>query len=108
MSITVRILKADDQQLLARVATGVFDHSVQDRLSQEFLSDARHHLAVAIDSGVVVGMASAVHYVHPDKEPQLWINEVGVAPTHQNQGLGKQLVTALLGLARELKCTEAW
>jgi hypothetical protein len=23
---------------------------------------------------VVVGFASAVHYVHPDKAPQMWIN----------------------------------
>ena len=55
----------------------------------EFLADSRHHLAVAVDEGRVVGMASAVHYVHPDKPPELWINEVGVAPTHRGLGIGR-------------------
>jgi hypothetical protein len=52
-------------------------------LTPQFLSDPRHHLAVAIDEGWVVGMASAVHYVHPDKAPQLFINEVAVTPPYQ-------------------------
>ncbi|MBE9042786.1 GNAT family N-acetyltransferase [Oscillatoriales cyanobacterium LEGE 11467] len=56
----------------------------------------------------VVGMASAVHYVHPDKPNELWINEVGVAPAYQHRGIGKQLLEKLFDLARELGCTEAW
>jgi GNAT superfamily N-acetyltransferase len=63
---------------------------------------------VAIDEGRVVGMASAVHYVHPDKAPQLWINEVGVAPPYQGQGIGRRLMERLLDRGRELGCREAW
>ncbi len=68
----------------------------------------RHHLAVALDGDVVVGMASAVHYVHPDKPPELWINEVGVAPTHRSAGVGRQLLQALFVRGRECGCREAW
>lgn len=53
-------------------------------------------------------MASAVHYLHPDKPPELWINEVGVAPTHQNAGIARRLIAALLDRGRELGCREAW
>jgi aminoglycoside 6'-N-acetyltransferase I len=53
-------------------------------------------------------MASGVHYVHPDKEPQMFINEVGVSAAYEGQGLGRRLLTALLGRASELGCTEAW
>jgi Acetyltransferase (GNAT) family len=54
----------------------------------EFLADARHHLIMALNSGTVVGFVSAVHYLHPDKAPpEFWINKVGVAPTHQGQGI---------------------
>ena len=53
-------------------------------------------------------MASAVHYVHPDKRPQLWINEVGVAPSHQRRGLARAILERLKALGRELGCTEAW
>ena len=108
MPIEVRILNVDDRALLSRVTAGVFDGPVDPRLSAEFLSDSRHHLAAAVEAGCVVGMASAVHYVHPDKEPELWINEVGVAPTHRGMGLGGRLVRALLERGRALGCTEAW
>lgn len=94
--------------LLERVAVDVFDHAVDPRLWAEFLVDPRHHLAVAIDDEVVVGFASAVHYLHPDKPPQLWINEVGVAPSHQRRGLARALLDALLAKGRALGCSEAW
>jgi ribosomal protein S18 acetylase RimI-like enzyme len=53
-------------------------------------------------------MASALHYVHPDKAPQLWINEVGVAPSHQRRGVARRLMEAMLAHGRALGCTEAW
>ena len=53
-------------------------------------------------------MASAVDYVHPDKAPQLWINEIGVAPAHRRRGVGRRLLDALLAHGRTLGCTEAW
>ena len=94
--------------MLHDVAPDVFDNAIDPRWTAEFFGDPRHHLAVAIDASRVVGMASAVHYVHPDKPPQLWINEVGVAPTHQGRGIGRHLIDTLLGHARTLGCTEAW
>lgn len=108
MSIEFRILGRDDEALLSRVAPGVFDHDVDSALSREFLHDPRHHLAVALEDGTVVGFASAVHYVHPDKPVELWINEVGVAPTHQRQGLGRRLLQTMFAHGRGLGCREAW
>jgi GNAT superfamily N-acetyltransferase len=108
MTLTLRLLGADDESVLRHVAPDVFDGPVDPRWSAEFLADPRHHLAVALDAGQVVGMASAVHYVHPDKAPQLWINEVAVAPTHQGQGIGRRLLELLLAHGRTLTCTEAW
>ena len=108
MSIDIRLLGPNDPGVLGRVADGVFDGPVVARWTGEFLADARHHLVVAVEAGVVVGMASAVHYVHPDKAPQLWINEVGVAPTHRRRGIGRRLLDALLAHGRTLGCTEAW
>jgi len=105
---TVRTLGREDAPVLGRVAPGVFDHPIDPRWTAEFLDDPRHHLAVALDDGQVVGMASAVHYVHPDKPPALWVNEVGVAPTHQGQGIGRRLLECLFEHARSLGCREAW
>ena len=106
--IEIRILGADDGGILAIVAEGVFDGPVNTQLVSDFLADPRHHLAVAIEEDQVVGMASGVHYIHPDKSPELWINEVGVASTHRGRGLGKRLLAALLDLGATLGCREAW
>lgn len=108
MTLSIRLLGKADVAVLSRVASDVFDDDVDPVRSLECLQDPRHHLAVAIDDDIVVGFASAVHYVHPDKPPELWINEVGVAPTHRRRGIGQQVLRALFGRGRELGCREAW
>lgn len=108
-SVVIRILGATDAAVLERISDDVFDNPVDANLTLEFLKDPRHHLATAIsENQIVVGMASAVHYIHPDKPAQLFINEVGVAESHQGQGIGSQLLAELLALGRRLGCTEAW
>ncbi|MBA4780001.1 MAG: hypothetical protein A2792_18590 [Sphingomonadales bacterium RIFCSPHIGHO2_01_FULL_65_20] len=106
--IEVRVLGSDEAQVLAHVAADVFDNPVDPQQTAAFLADPRHHIAVAIDAGQVVGFASGVDYLHPDKPPELWINEVGVAPSHQGQGLGKRLMACLLDHGRTLGCANAW
>jgi len=107
-ALDVRLLRDGDDDVLARVADGVFDNAVSKTWSREFLADPRHHLFVACADGLVVGMVSAVHYVHPDKAPQLWINEIGVAPSHQGHGVGRRLLDAMLAHGRAIGCSEAW
>ena len=108
MSIEIRILDSKSAHVLEHVAPEVFDKSVNRDLTDQFLSGSRHHIAVALDGKTVIGMASAVDYVHPDKPLQLWINEVGVAPQYHRKGVGSRMINALLNLGRELGCYEAW
>jgi aminoglycoside 6'-N-acetyltransferase I len=106
--IEVRLLGPGDLAVLERVAPDVFDGPIRPNRAAEFLADPRHHLAVALAGGEVVGFASGVHYVHPDKEPELWIAEVGVSPAHRRGGLATRLLGRLKALARELGCTQLW
>jgi ribosomal protein S18 acetylase RimI-like enzyme len=108
MPITVRLLGPDEATILDNVAADVFDHAIDPRLCAEFFADPRHHLVVALDHDLVVGMASGVHYVHPDKPPQLFINEVAVAATHHSQGIGRRLVATLVAHGEAIGCDEAW
>lgn len=78
------------------------------RLAADLLADPRHHLVVALDRGVIVGFVSGVHYVHPDKPAQMFINEVGTADSHRAQGVGKAMLGTMLDRARSLGCSEAW
>lgn len=108
MEIVVRILGTGESAVLESVHPDVFDHAIEPRWAAEFLGDPRHHLAVALAQGTVIGMASAVHYIHPDKPPELWVNEVGVAPPYRNQGVGRRLLRTLFARGRELGCGQAW
>ena len=108
MSCEIRVLGPGDEALLSDAVPGVFDHAVVPALAREFLADPRHHIAVAVVDGRVVGFASAVHYVHPDKPAELWINEVGLALAFRRRGLGRQLLQTLFRLGTALGCAEAW
>jgi hypothetical protein len=88
MAIDIVLLGPQDSGVLANIAPDVFDYPIDPGRADEFLADPRHHLAVAVEDGWVVGFVSAVHYVHPDKpRPELWINEISVAATHRGRGL---------------------
>jgi|SRR6266540_138705 len=105
----IKLLHPADLYILDNVAEDVFDDPIVPSAAQEFLNDARHRLIVALDNDLVVGFVSAVIYVHPDKPtPELWINEIGVTPTHQRQGIGKRLLQAILANAQQAGCKEAW
>ena len=108
MPIDIKILREGDDAFLRWIAAGVFDNDVCEQRTKNFLCDANHNLALAIEDEIVIGFASAVQYIHPDKPAELWINEVGVAPTHQRRGIGTDLLKALFEVGRQQGCVGAW
>ena len=104
----IKLLGAGDESILDNIAPEVFDYAIKVDMTREFLEDPRHHLVVAIDDGQVVGMATGIDYVHPDKQPEMWINEVGVASTHRRRGIARLIIEKLLSVGRDLGCKEAW
>jgi GNAT superfamily N-acetyltransferase len=82
VTVEIRLLGPDDGAVLDRVAPDVFDYPVAPRWAAEFLGDPRHHLAVALDDGVV--------------------------PTHQRQGIAGRLLAALLDHGARLGCVQGW
>jgi GNAT superfamily N-acetyltransferase len=104
----VRVLGRDDEALVLDAGRDLFDHEPQAPLVAEFLRDDRHHLVGALEDGRLIGFVSAVHYVHPDKPAELWIDEVGVAPRCRRRGVGRAMMQRVLELARELGCRNAW
>jgi L-amino acid N-acyltransferase YncA len=106
-TVSIHRLGAEDLNVLDRVDDNVFDHPVQRELAACYLRDSNKLLLVAMRDGVVIGMASAIACVHPDKALQLFINEVGVAGRWQGQGIGKKLLQGLLQRGRMMGCIEA-
>ncbi len=104
----VRPLSEVDAALILAAGLDLFDGEVQPGLVFEFLDDPRHHLVGAIEDGALIGFVSAIHYVHPDKPPELWINEVSVAPAFRRQGVAKAMMAETLALGTRLGCKQAW
>jgi GNAT superfamily N-acetyltransferase len=103
-AVIARLLGPGDATALDNVAADVFEDPIQPQFVKEFLNDSRHHLEVAVLDGPVIGMATGVHYLHPDKPNAFWINETGIASTHQTQGIGRPLMKRLLEHAKALGC----
>ncbi|MET3579212.1 ribosomal protein S18 acetylase RimI-like enzyme [Mesorhizobium robiniae] len=91
MKMEIRRLLPGDDALVMRVADDVFDEAVRpDRLAA-YLASPGHFMIVALADGVVVGQCAAVIHRHPDKVSELYIDEVGVAPAFQRQGIATRL-----------------
>ncbi|MGX9147364.1 N-acetyltransferase family protein [Mesorhizobium sp. 128a] len=108
MNMEIRRLYAGDDALVKRIAEDVFDEPVRpDRLAA-YLASSGHMMIVALVDGVVVGQCAAVIHRHPDKVSELYIDEVGVSPAFQRQGIARKMLDAMFALSREQGCGEAW
>ena len=108
MAIDYVLLDANEVHRLDKIAADVFDGPIDEAQLAAFVTDPRHLMVLAVDGDTVVGMLSAVEYLHPDKPPQMWINEVGVTPGHRRRGIGRKLIGRLLDVAKARGCACAW
>jgi ribosomal protein S18 acetylase RimI-like enzyme len=108
MNVEIRRLYPGDDALVNRIAEDVFDGPVRaDRLSA-YLASPDHFMIVALADGIVVGQCAAVIHRHPDKVSELYIDEVGVSPAYQRQGIARKMLDAMFALGKENGCGEAW
>ena len=107
-TIEIKLASIADLDALVIAGDALFDHPIKPERAKEFFADSRHHLAIALDQDKVVGFASGLHYVHPDKDPGLFISEVSVLDSYQSQGIGRQLVSYLLDHGATLDCQDMW
>lgn len=107
--IEYRLATLEDLPALIEAGDNLFDYPVKPARAKEFIEDPRHHLMLALDGGLVVGMASGLNYVHPDKDPSLFIDEVSVIEPYWSRKIGRTLVQELIAYAKaKLDCNEAW
>jgi aminoglycoside 6'-N-acetyltransferase I len=108
MEIEIRRVTSADLGLFEHVAEGVFDEPIRpDRLSA-YLTEAGHHMVVALRDGEIVGQVAAVVHRHPDKLTELYVDEVAVTPALQRQGIARRMLDAIFAVGRSLGCEEAW
>ncbi|WP_421787308.1 GNAT family N-acetyltransferase [Hyphobacterium sp.] len=109
MPFTIHPLHPGDEAHLTPITDGVFDNLIDADASRDYLANPDNHLIVARDGESIVGFVSATRQIHPDKPAgELFIQEIGVAPTHRRQGIATALMRALFEEARAGGCTLAW
>jgi ribosomal-protein-alanine N-acetyltransferase len=82
----------------------LFDGPARGEATRRFLDEPGHHLFLAYDGDVPVGMVTGVETTHPDKGTEMFLYELSVAESHQGRGIGRALVTALANLAKDHGC----
>ena len=106
--IVYRHLGPEDFDLLSGVKPGLFDESIRPKQARAFLDDPLHELILAFEGNAAVGMVSGTILLHPDKEPAMFINELGVRESHQRRGIATKLTEAMIALARSRECKGIW
>jgi aminoglycoside 6'-N-acetyltransferase I len=108
MPVELQRVTSDDIALFDRIADDVFDEPIEPERLRHYLDEPGHLMILAIDGGVVVGQCAAVVHRHPDKVTELYIDELGTAPSRQREGIGRAMIDAMFDWGRELGCKESW
>lgn len=107
-NITLKRLGIDDLASLLAVPDGLFDNEMIPEQARAFLEDPKHELILAYIGDLAVGMASANVLLHPDKEPSMFINEVGTRDEFTRRGIATTLMTEMISVARNRGCEGVW
>ncbi|SFK06056.1 aminoglycoside 6'-N-acetyltransferase I [Mesorhizobium albiziae] len=108
MPLQIRRVGPGDEALFEDVAAEVFDEPVDPQRLAAYLAEPGHLMLVALDDGQIVGQCAAVVHRHPDKVSELYIDEVGVSPRWQRQGIARKMLEEMFALGKALGCGEAW
>jgi len=101
-------ITAANAQLLDRVAPGVFDHAIDPQRLAVYLANPCNWMGLALIDGLVVGMVMAVIHTHPDKETELFLDEIGTGDDWRRQGIASALIRKVFERADAEGIEEIW
>src|SRR3954468_4112639 len=106
-TLSVRLASSADEREVARFAAA-FDGPVLLEETRRFLSDPRHVVLLGYVDGQPAGFLSAVEVFHPDKRPELFLNEIAVVEAQRRLGVGGALIGELKRQAEQRGCLNIW
>jgi len=107
-AITTYRLTRDTARLLENIAEEVFDAELDPQRLASYLESPGHLMIIAVCEKQVVGQVAAYVHRHPDQAPDLYIDNLGVAPPFQRRGVARRLVDEVLAWGKTLECHQAW
>ena len=104
----IRALGIGDLPLICGASPGLFDHRVKPDQARAFLESPLCEMVAAVAGEDLLAFASGTVLLHPDKAPNLFVNEVGTREGHRRQGLASAVCRALFDRARVRGCEGIW
>ena len=108
MAVEIVRLLASNIEVLNAVAEDVFDGDIVLAQALAYAAAPGHLMLLAIDCDIVVGQIAAVIHHRIDQPSELYIDNLGVTPSRQRQGIARKLLDGVAGLGRSMGCAEAW
>ena len=91
-----------NQHLMNNVSEDVFDYPIKSNSLKSFLNQNNHHLLCAFnDKNQVIGFVSFVEIYHPDKDIQIFVNELSVHISYQRMKIGTHLMNQVFAHAKD-------
>lgn len=106
--ITFLRINPGNQTLLDRVAEDVFDLPVDPERREQCVSGGDRIQLAAVRDGIVVGQLLAFIHRHVDKPSELYIDDLGVAPSVRREGIATRLLEKAVGIAQAQGLADIW
>ena len=106
--VDIRLVETTDEALILAQSEGLFDYAPDPEQTRAFLSSPLCEMVIAVDGDTILSFASGTILLHPDKDPSMFINEVGTRDEVQRKGLATKVTEALVERARDLDCDGIW
>ena len=108
MNVDILRIGPADAAVLHQVAEDVFDEDIDPRRLAAYLTEPSHLMVLAVAGGEVVGQTRGMVHRHPDQATELYIDNLGVTPARQREGIATRLLDELVAWGKENGCEEAW
>jgi ribosomal protein S18 acetylase RimI-like enzyme len=105
--VVLRITPASTA-LLSSVDPDVFDHAIDPEHLAAYADAPLHAMFVALSGDLVVGQIRGCVHLQPDRSADLYVDNLGTAPSQQRRGIASALMKAMLAWGREQGCTYCW
>ncbi|MBM3615627.1 MAG: GNAT family N-acetyltransferase [Alphaproteobacteria bacterium] len=108
MAVEILRIGPHNAGILDHVDPEIFDDEIDRERVAAFVATENHLLVVAQDAGCVIGQIRAIVHLQPDGANQLYIDNLGVAPTHLRRGIASLLLQDVLSWGEARGCEDAW
>lgn len=107
-SFVIHRITPERTALLSSVDPDVFDHAIDPEHLAAYAAAPLHAMFVALADDMVVGQIRGCVHLQPDRSADLYVDNLGTAPSHQRRGIASALMKAMLAWGREQGCTHCW